>query len=585
MPNWTEAQRQAIDARNSETLVSAAAGSGKTAVLVEHVLQMLRDGGNISRLLIITFTRAAAAELRERLMNAISNETAENKHMRTQLRAARHAQISTLHVFCHHIIREYFQSADVDPMAKIADETTLNPLLARAVDDAMEALCASEDEDAKSLVSQYGDDQIVDMAKQLYYFLQAQADPQGFLDRTMEDPLGDGLKPFLLLLKKEALMRIEGALQLNDQCKALLERPNAPKYLQSTVENDRIVLEGLQQEMRSREPDRGELHFATKSRAPKNAEFDASLAERFSKLRERMKELAGEAAVMVPRDLEEARSEIAYTLPALRALIALTKDIEKRYAGLKEARDLLDYNDLEHKALLALSDERVRTQVSAAYDAIFVDEYQDVSAIQEAIVRCIHNDNNRLFMVGDVKQSIYRFRLADPSLFLAKYNEFEEKSDAPARKILLSSNFRSRGNVLAAVNCVFARAMRRGATEIDYDEAAQLRAGIPTEGDPPVELHLISESADEEDEKNEEDTRKGWMYEAQLAAQRILALIGTPIRCKEGVRPLHYRDCVILLRNASGRAGQIAKILANEGVPAYSDADAQFFELPEVRDM
>ena len=155
MPNWTEAQRQAIDARNSETLVSAAAGSGKTAVLVEHVLQMLRDGGSISRLLIITFTRAAAAELRERLMNAISNETAENKHMRTQLRAARHAQISTLHVFCHHIIREYFQSADVDPMAKIADETTLNPLFARAVDDAMEALCASEDEDAKSLVNQY----------------------------------------------------------------------------------------------------------------------------------------------------------------------------------------------------------------------------------------------------------------------------------------------------------------------------------------------------------------------------------------------------------------------------------------------
>ena len=142
MPNWTDAQRQAIEARNNETLVSAAAGSGKTAVLVEHVLQMLRDGGNINRLLIITFTRAAAAELRERLTNAISNETANNKHMRMQLRAARHAQISTLHVFCHHIIREHFQAADVDPMAKIADETTLHPLFMRAIDDAMEELCA-----------------------------------------------------------------------------------------------------------------------------------------------------------------------------------------------------------------------------------------------------------------------------------------------------------------------------------------------------------------------------------------------------------------------------------------------------------
>lgn len=585
MPNWTDAQRQAIEARNNETLVSAAAGSGKTAVLVEHVLQMLRDGGNINRLLIITFTRAAAAELRERLTNAISNETANNKHMRMQLRAARHAQISTLHVFCHHIIREHFQAADVDPMAKIADETTLHPLFMRAIDDAMEELCASEEKDAKALISQYGDDQIVEMAKQLYYFLQAQADPQGFLHNIMSDPLGEGLKPFLLILKKEALMRLEGALQLNEQCKALLDRPNAPKYLQSTAENDRIVLELLQQEMRKPEPGQSELHFSQKARAPKNAEYDPTLAEHFGKLRDRMKDLATEASIMVPRDMEEAKNEIEYTLPALRALIALTKDIQSRYAEMKEARDLLDYNDLEHRALLALSDERIRLQVSSAYDAIFVDEYQDVSAIQEAIVRCVHNGNNRLFMVGDVKQSIYRFRLADPSLFLAKYNQFEEKSDAAARKILLSSNFRSRGNVLAAVNCVFERAMRRGATEIDYDEAAQLRAGIPTEGDPPVELHLIDESLDEENDKDEEDTRKGWMYEAQLAAQRIRALIGTPIRCKEGMRPLRYRDCVILLRNASGRAAQIAKILANEGVPAYSDADAQFFELPEVRDM
>lgn len=585
MPNWTEDQRKAITARNNETLVSAAAGSGKTAVLVEHVLQMLRDGENINRLLIITFTRAAAAELRERLTNAISNETMDNKHMRIQLRASKHAQISTLHVFCHQVIRDYFQAADVDPMAKIADETTLHPLFSRAIDDAMEALCANEDEDSKALISQYKDDQIVEMAKQLYYFLQAQSDPQGYLTKVMLDPLGEGLKPFLLLLRKEALMRVEGALQLNEQCKLLLQRPKSPKYLESTAENDKLVLELLQQEIRKPDTRKIELRFSQKARAPKNAEYDESLAERFSKMREKMKDLATEAYSMVPYDLEEAKKEIAYTLPSLRALIALTNDMWKRYAELKEKRDLLDYNDLEHRALKALSDERVRSQISAAYDAIFVDEYQDVSAIQESIVRCIHTEKNRLFMVGDVKQSIYRFRLADPSLFLAKYNEFEEKDNAVARKILLSSNFRSRGNVLAAVNCVFERAMRRGATEIDYDDAAHLRAGIPTEEDPPVELHLIDDSSDEDSKKDEEDTRKGWMFEAQLAAQRIRSLIGTPIRCKEGMRPLRYRDCVILLRNASGRAAQIAKILANEGIPAYSDADAQFFELPEVRDM
>ena len=287
---------------------------------------------------------------------------------------------------------------------------------------------------------------------------------------------------------------------------------------------------------------------------------------------------------MLPADLEEARAEVAHTLPALRALIRMTQAIEEKYARYKEERNLLDYGDLEHMALKALGDERVRQAVAREYDAIFVDEYQDVSAIQEAIVRRVHDENNRLFLVGDVKQSIYRFRLADPTLFLTKYEEFSDDGSAKSRRILLSSNFRSRGNILAATNCVFERAMRRGATEIEYDEAAHLRAGVPTADDPPVELHIISDDV-ESDADGDGESRKGWMYEAQLAARRIKSLVGTPIRDKDGERTLRYRDCVILLRSASGHAPQIAKILANEGVPAFSDADAQYFELPEVRDM
>ena len=585
MPQWTPAQQAAIAARNHDTLVNAAAGSGKTAVLVEHVLSLLREGGRIDRLLIITFTRAAAAELRERLTAALEREALDSRHLRQQMLAARHAQICTLHVFCYNIIRQHFQAADVDPMAKIGENTVLEPLLTRAVDESIEELCQSEEADARALVSQYGDEEIVAMARQLYDFLRAQADPQAWLDEKLSDPTGKGLQPFLLLLKKESLMRLEGARQLSEQCLHLLELPGAPDYLAATAENDRLLLDSLAEEIRAGRLLGGELRFATRTRAPKGGVYDAALTARFVSLRDRMKALAREARALLPDDLEAARGEVAYTLPALRALIGLVTAVGRRYSQYKEERNLLDYSDLEHLALKALADPHVRDSVAAGFDAIFVDEYQDVAAIQEAIVRRVHNENNRLFMVGDVKQSIYRFRLADPTLFLSKYEQFDDDADAPARRILLSSNFRSRGNILSAVNCVFERAMRRGATEIDYDEAAMLRAGVPSQGDPAVQLHLISDEVDAEDEAEAGESRKGWMYEAQLAAQLIRGLIGTPVRDKEGERKLRFRDCVILLRSASGRAPQIAKILAGAGVPAYSDADAQYFDLPEVRDM
>lgn len=583
MPQWTEAQQAAIDARSSETLVSAAAGSGKTAVLIEHVLKLLREGGRVDRLLIITFTRAAAAELRERLTAALDREAASDRHLRRQMLAMRHAQICTLHVFCHHILRQHFQAADVDPLAKIGENTQLDPLLTRAVDESMEEVCASESPDDVALVTQYGDAQIVDMARELYGFLRAQADPAGWIEEKMADPAGKGLDPYLLLLRKEALMRLEGAGQLCDQALRIAERPGGPDYLAASLETDKALIDAMYQEIRGG-MNVWEARFAARARAPKGGAYDAAMTERCVNLREAMKELVKEAQSMLPGDIEEARSEVAYTLPALRALIGMVRAIDQKYALYKEQRNLLDYGDLEHMALKALEDERVRQSVANAYDAIFVDEYQDVSAIQEAIVRRVHNEKNRLFMVGDVKQSIYRFRLADPTLFLAKYESFAGDERADSRRILLSSNFRSRGNILSATNCVFERAMRRGATEIEYDEAAHLRAGVPTEGDPPVELHIITGDA-EPDAEGDGESRKGWMYEAQLAARRIKSLVGTPVRDKQGERALRFRDCVILLRSASGRAPQIAKILASEGVPAYSDADAQYFDLPEVRDV
>ena len=582
MPQWTSAQQQAIDARNPELLISAAAGSGKTAVLVEHVLQLLREGGKVTRLLIITFTRAAAAELRERLTKALDQESDGNKHLRQQMLDMRRAEICTLHVFCHNVIRQHFQAADVDPTARVGEATVLDPLLNRALDESIEEMCESDENDDISLRSQYSDAQIVDMAQQLYTFLRAQADPWAWLDAHLNADDAHALQPYLLLLRKECLMRLEGALQLNAQCEALLSLPGAPEHLAVTADADNLILETLMQQAREGLP-MGAVKFPPRARAPKGASYDPELADRFAALRDRMKDLATEALDMLPSDIDEARGEVLFTYPALRALAKLVRRMDEKYALYKEEKNLLDYGDLEHMAIRALQDEHVRAQVAAKYDAIFVDEYQDVSAIQEALMRAIHTPQNRLFMVGDVKQSIYRFRLADPTLFLSKYEQFDGAEKAVSRRILLKSNFRSRKNVLDAVNCVFERAMRRGATEIDYDENAQLNAGVETVGDPAVQLHIIT--GENDDEGDEGESRKGWMYEAQLAAKCIKDLVGKPMRDKDGERTLKYRDCVILLRSASGRSAHIARILADEGVPAYSDADAQYFDLPEVRDM
>lgn len=582
MPQWTPAQQQAIDARNPELLISAAAGSGKTAVLVEHVLQLLRQGGKVTRLLIITFTRAAAAELRERLFAALDKESQGNRHLREQMLDMRRAEICTLHVFCHNVIRQHFQAADVDPTARVGEATVLDPLLSRAMDESIEEMCASEENDDVCLRSQYSDAQIVEMTQHLYTFLRAQADPWGWMDKHLRDDDMHALQPYLLLLRKECMLRLEGALQLNAQCEALLNLPGAPEHLSVTMEADRLILQTLMQQAREGAA-LSALKFPVRARAPKGAEFDAQLAEQFAALRDRMKDLANEAVSMLPADPDEARGEILFTYPALRSLVRLVRRMDEKYTIYKEEKNLLDYGDLEHRAIQALNNPAVRAQVAARYDAIFVDEYQDVSAIQEALMHAIHTKDNRLFMVGDVKQSIYRFRLADPTLFLSKYEQFEGEEKAVSRRILLKSNFRSRKNVLNAVNCVFERAMRRGATEIDYDENAQLNAGVETIGDPAVQLHIITGEAEETESEGE--TRKGWMYEAQLAARCIRDLIGTPIRDKNSERPLRYRDCVILLRSASGRSPQIARILTEEGIPAYSDADGQYFDLPEVRDM
>ena len=581
---WTEGQRQAIEARNSSVLVSAAAGSGKTAVLVERVLSLLREGGRIDRMLIVTFTRAAAGEMRERIGRRLEEEGVHSAHLRRQALRLSRACISTLHVFCFKVLRENFQAADIDPLARIGDEDRLNALRRRAQDEVLESAYGEPTEDEKILFAQFEDPQIVTLLDELYGFLMAQADPWGWAEEHTADEAAS-MSAWMPLLRQLCRAQLDGAAELMPEMAKIMTQGDAPDRYAPAWEADQALMSQLLSQSADGTLRGGKTAFARLSTKKASPTESPDAAARFKELREDWKDRINEARKLLPEDIDKAEAELGHTLPALRALCGLAHKMHDRFYELKQRKNYLDYNDLEHLTLKVLQNPDVRAKVAGGFDALFIDEYQDVSGIQEAILNALHEGNkNLLFMVGDVKQSIYRFRLADPTLFLDKYQRYALDHDAAERKILLQQNFRSDENVLLSVNEVFVHAMREKETEIAYDEAAMLRPGGGQPFGAPVEIHLIT-AQDEEDGDGGELT-KGYRYEAAFVAKRIKELMRfATVREGEGSRPVRFRDIALLVRYASGRAPYIARALQMEGIPVYSDADAQFFDLPEVVDM
>lgn len=592
---WTKAQKEAIRARNRNILVSAAAGSGKTSVMIERVIELLRAGGTLERMLIITFTRAAAGEMRERLTSELARLARTDVRLREEYDLIGRAQISTLHSYCSRLLARHFAAIGADPLTKTGQEVVTARLFERALGDVMEDLYKQPDEDARLLIERFSDEQIQDMVRALYRFLMAQADPFGWLGSALNVPATkEALKasPLYAILKDSARLKLEGALQYAGAAESEAMRPDGPQRYLPNCEEDRaaalLSLETLEkgQPLTFLKPFRATALRRTK--AP-DTESEES-RERFKKLRNSYKACMTEAGKLLPvseDELLQCAQDVALTLPPLRALGEMTRRLDARYGQLKAAQALRDYNDLEHMALKALSVPAVAKEASRQFDAIFVDEYQDISRTQEAIIAALHQDND-LFMVGDVKQSIYRFRLADPTLFLDKFKRFSSDEGADSRRILLNENFRSRPNILKAVNEVFALAMRERVTELDYGEDAQLNAGTrpgaaQSEG-APVTLLLVTREDDpsldvplESDEEEGEIPSAAAALEAAAIARRIEAL-------HTGSEKVPYRDMVILLRSAASRAEVIAETLKQYGIPVYNDADAQYYELPEIRD-
>ena len=570
-PKWTDEQLSAIEARGENLLLSAAAGSGKTTVLVERVLRLvLEDGADVDRMLVVTFTRAAASDMRAKLSKKLGERAAAgDARCREQTLRLERASITTLHAFCADFLRTHFEAAGVDPAFRVLDDAIARQLLDEALDEALEAAYEAGGEELLRLDYGRGPKDVRALTEALVKVLEERPEPEKWLAEAC------GCGPERLALWAGELTRgakrdVAKARTSLLQARAL---PGCPPHYAAAIEKDLAMLDELAaiDEYDPLARAMAEVRFARAAGGRKSEPVDEGALEAVKRLRESAKDALKKAALM-DHPAAQAFADMRALEPELRTLGALAMDASRRFEEKKAEQSGLTYADLERRALDALRNDDVAASVRERFDYVFVDEYQDTSDIQEAIVARVCRADNR-FMVGDVKQSIYRFRMAEPKLFLDKYERFRRGEGG--RLIPLTRNFRSRPTVLSFVNLVFERAMTGGDSEIVYDELARLNPGNPdAEPGAPVEIHILDRAAgDGADEAVAE--LKGAEREGLFIARQIRRMMAED-------PTLRYRDFAVLTRAKSSAFTPMLPMLLGAGIPAYADGAAGYFAAPEI---
>ena len=619
---WTKEQQKVIELRNRNILVSAAAGSGKTAVLVERIIQMLTDEEHpmdVDRLLIVTFTEAAASEMKERIRSAI--ETAlevnpGNAHLQRQSTLIHSAQITTIHSFCLSVIREHFHLIDMDPGFRIAEEGELRLLKQDVLSELLEECYVNQEERFMELVEKLGsgknDKKLEGMILQLYEYSRSYPQPQKWLEHCVNQYAecetylkqeGTGEEPvFLRRALDWAQKYIEDLVELADQCIRICEEPDGPYMYAPMLEEDRIILDKLAgaadfEELYERLSD---IKWKALSRK-KDESVDSEKRTQVQDIRKQIKDLIGELGKTY---FYETPAELLLDMANAKGTMEILAELVNRFAIMfadqKQRKHLIDYNDMEQFALQILTEEKegelIPSQTAREYQEQFyevmIDEYQDSNLIQEAILTSVSTvswEKYNIFMVGDVKQSIYRFRLSRPELFMEKYDSYSSE-DSEMQKIDLHKNFRSRPEVLDGVNYIFRQIMRRDLGGIVYDEQAALYPGaefepvIGVDGKSAYEMELLLVDAQKTGNEFElSDNNK--QLEVRVIAKRIKELLRTAKvtdKASGQLRPAEYRDIVILMRSVKGWADVVSSILAEEGIPAYIGSTEGYFGTYEI---
>ncbi|TCN27938.1 helicase-exonuclease AddAB subunit AddA [Mesobacillus foraminis] len=625
---WTDDQWKAIMANGQDILVAAAAGSGKTAVLVERIIKKITSGSDpldVDELLVVTFTNASAAEMRHRIGEALEKAiTADpsSSHLRKQLSLLSRASISTLHSFCLDVIRKYYYLIDVDPGFRIADQTEGQLLRDEVIDDIFEEEYGKpENLEFFKLVDTFtndrSDEALKDIILELYDFARSNPAPEDYLDLivSMYDvDLSGSIEdmPFARSLLFDLELQLEGARKLLEQGLELTKLPAGPAPRAENFLQDLHMVDTLlaaQKESWSSLFEAMQLVDFKRAKPCSPKVYDKDLIEKAGKLRDKAKKMVLDLKTeLFTRRPESFLKDMMEMKPVIETLTGLVKVFGKRFADKKQEKGLVDFSDLEHFTLEILSAGKAGNllQPSEAgiyyrdkFKEVLVDEYQDTNMVQEAILQLVTADgesSGNLFMVGDVKQSIYRFRLAEPNLFLSKYNRFTTFGEDTGLKIDLAQNFRSRSEVLDGTNYLFKQIMGVRVGEIQYDESAELKKGAPyPEGNPyPVELLLIDSGADTaEDSDGEENAGEGYdaldleqsQLEARLMARKMKELVEGRMGVfnpKTGMeRPVQYKDMVILLRSMTW-APQFIEEFKQQGIPVYANLSTGYFEATEV---
>ncbi|MBR6570074.1 MAG: helicase-exonuclease AddAB subunit AddA [Clostridia bacterium] len=586
MPNWTPQQQQAIDARNHTILVSAAAGSGKTAVLIERIVQLIGEGYRVNRMLIVTFTKAAAGEMRQRLNSKLNQLAMEDPSRYAQaLDDLEATEISTIHSFCQKVLKNHFQAIGIDPMMRVCDEQQRKALFDEAWLDAVNSMLDEGDHPGfMSLADAYDQPKLQQMTASLHDFLMSLPAPFDWLEHAISQVQYKPYDrhPWFIILKRHTRMMLGGIEQLLAQERELLNEPGAMAERMETWHQDCLdtaALDDLPWQDTAAVVDALREFKLARQKAVRGASAEQKAwQERFNDVRKRIKAIVSEAVEALTIDEARCNRELSMMHLHLTGLAALTKRTDSKFHEKKAEKHVIDFSDMEQFTMEVLRDPHAREQLQGEYDHIFVDECQDVSQVQDAILHAIHSSQNFMFMVGDVKQSIYRFRKADPTLFLHRLRTYSDAPDAENRRIILQKNFRSRYHILEATNQVFRHTMRRNVTELTYEPEDELICGRDTQDDPPVEMHLLDISPGDDGEKTE-----ALAAEAKVVAERIRELLNETFEDRGVTRNYTYRDMVILLSAAAQTGPRLVEMLSSQGIPVFYDGAAAYYALPEIQ--
>lgn len=622
---WTEEQLKAIETRKCNLLIAAAAGSGKTAVLVERIIRIITNEENpvdIDRLLVVTFTSAAAAEMRERIAVAITEALEKNpnsKNLQKQLTLLSRANITTMHSFCLDVIKNNFHVIDLDPSFRILDDTEGILLKGEILEELFEEKYEAEDKDFLNLVEAYSDsrsdEKLKNIILELYNFSMSGPWPEKWLQEKSDEFNINSLEElnsskWIKVYMENIDIELQGMISMLEKARELSAESGGLEPYVDTFNDDISMILAVHSSLGNIEELYNSINsvkFGRIKTVKKSEVEDLSMQEQVKAIRDdvkkKIKKLQEDVFSMSPWDMLVS---IQKSYPYMKALTNIVIEFNNRFSESKRDKGALDFNDLEHLCLQILRSENdnVSNRFKEYFDEVLVDEYQDSNNVQESIIDLVSrkNDNDpNVFMVGDVKQSIYRFRQAKPELFLEKYNSYS-KDEGRNRKIQLYKNFRSRNEVIQGVNYIFKELMSKTVGELEYTDEEALNLGasfkeLNGEGKAggEIELHIFdkSESLEIEEipELTEEDEEIGAInLEARIVSKRIKELIsgeGEKQMVLDKItgeyRPVTYKDIVILLRATKNWAEIFLDELGTKGIPVYADTGSGYFESIEIR--